>query len=86
METLATTVRGFRTAIRETSMETELVTYAMTMLMETVGLLRVGADSAHKWTSCVGVVRHETGMQNANADNDNLVPGSSPTQGTGMGQ
>ena len=39
-ETPATTARGLRTAIRETSMETELVTYAMTMLMETVGLLR----------------------------------------------
>ena len=39
-ETLVTTARGLRTAIRETAMETELVTYAMTMLMETVGLLR----------------------------------------------
>ena len=39
-ETLATTARGLRIAIRETSMETELVTYAMTMLMETVGPLR----------------------------------------------
>ena len=40
----------------------------------------------YKWTSCVGVVGLETGMQNFNADNDNLAPESSRTQWTGMGQ